>query len=382
MVHSFSFPGLGLDFAIDRVAFTLFGHNIYWYGVIIAAGFLLAVLYACRIAPRFGVDPDSLIDMLFFAVPLSIIGARIYYVIFYLSRFQNADGSLNWGNIIAIWDGGIAVYGSIIAAVLTVIVFCKARKRSAWAMMDVGCYGLLIGQAVGRWGNFVNVEAFGSVTGVPWRMSGEYIAGWLAEHGQLTDTAAYDAIVDGSLGVHPTFFYESMWNVIGFCLLVLLAKKWRKCDGQMFLSYVVWYGAGRFFIEGLRTDSLYFFSTGIRVSQLLALVSAGAAAGILVYRIKHKGPATPPLGEKPAAPKPAAPAAPKPVVPAAPKPAAQPAAKPTVPITPKPAAQPAVKTPPKPAAKPMVQPAPKAPPTLEPKPKAQGVSKKKKKGKK
>lgn len=349
MVHSFSFPGLGLDFTIDRVAFTLFGHNIYWYGVIIAAGFLLAVVYACRIAPRFGLDSDCLIDMLFFAVPLSIIGARVYYVIFYLSRFQNADGSLNWGDIIAVWDGGIAVYGSIIAAVLTVIVFCRVRKRNAWAMMDVGCYGLLIGQAVGRWGNFVNVEAFGGVTDAPWRMSGAYIADWLTQEGQVTDMAVYDAIVDGSLGVHPTFFYESMWNVLGFCLLVLLAKKWRKCDGQMFLSYVVWYGAGRYFIEGLRTDSLYLFSTGIRVSQLLALVSAGAAAGILVWRVRRKGPASPPLTEKPAEVKPAAEM--KPAAPPAPKPAA-PTAKPTV-STAKPAgsaAKPAPRTPQKPTA--------------------------------
>ena len=361
MVHSFSFPGLGLDFTIDRVAFTLFGHNIYWYGVIIAAGFLLAVVYACRIAPRFGVDPDSLIDMLFFAVPLSIIGARIYYVIFELPRFQNADGSLNWGNVIAIWDGGIAVYGSIIAAVLTVIVFCKVRKLSAWAMMDVGCYGLLIGQAVGRWGNFVNMEAFGSVTDAPWRMSGQAIADWLVKYGPVTETSVYDAVVDGSLGVHPTFFYESAWNVLGFLLLVLLAKKWRKCDGQMFLSYVAWYGVGRFFIEGLRTDSLYFFSTGIRVSQMLALVSAGAAVGILVYRVKCKGPATPPLEAKPAEAKPTVPA----------KPAAPTAAKPGV----KPAAPTAAKTPPKPVAKPA---APKTPQ----KPAAQNSGKNKKKGKK
>lgn len=353
MAHTFSFPGLGLDFTIDRVAFTLFGHNIYWYGVIIAVGFLLAVLYACKISPRFGLDSDSLIDMLFFAVPISIIGARAYYVIFYLSRFRNSDGSLNWGDIIAIWDGGIAVYGSIIAAVLTVIVFCKVRKRSAWVMMDVGCYGLLIGQAVGRWGNFVNVEAFGSVTDAPWRMSGKCIADWLVEYGQLTDTAVYDAIVDGSLGVHPTFFYESMWNVIGFCLLVLLAKKWRKCDGQMFLSYVVWYGVGRFFIEGLRTDSLYFFSTGIRVSQMLALVSAGAAAGILVYRVKQKGPATAPLTATSAEEKTAA-------APAA-KPAAAPAAKPAAKPTAQPAAKPAAKPTAKAAAKPTAKPAAPAP---------------------
>lgn len=299
MVRTFSFPGLGLDFSLDRVAFTLFGRNIYWYGVIIAVGFLLAVLYCCKLAPRFGLNSDALIDMLFFAVPLSIVGARTYYVIFYRSLFENPDGSLNWGKAVAIWDGGGAIYGSIIAAVLTVVVFCRVRRLSAWVMTDVGCYGLLIGQAVGRWGNFVNVEAFGGVTDVPWRMSGQYVADWLLREGQITETAVHDAVANGSLGVHPTFFYESAWNVIGFCLLVLLAKKRRKCDGQMFLSYVAWYGVGRFFIEGLRTDSLYFFGTGIRVSQMVGLVSAGAAAGILVWRLKNAPPATPPLAERP-----------------------------------------------------------------------------------
>ena len=295
MAHTFSFPGLGLEFTLNRVAFTVFGHNIYWYGVIIALGFLLAVLYCCKISPRFGLNSDRLIDMLFFAVPLSIVGARVYYVVFNPSVAQNPDGSLNWAKAVAIWDGGGAIYGSIIAAVLTVIVFCRVRKLNTWAMMDVGCYGLLIGQAVGRWGNFVNMEAFGSVTDIAWRMSGQDIADWLVEYRQLTDTAVYDSICNGALGVHPTFFYESAWNVLGFCLLVLLAKKWRKCDGQIFLSYVAWYGVGRFFIEGLRTDSLYFFNTGIRVSQLLALVSAGAAVGVLVWRLKNAPPAAGPL---------------------------------------------------------------------------------------
>lgn len=290
MEHTFSFPGLGLEFTINRVAFTLFGHNIYWYGVIIALGFLLAVLYCCKISPRFGLDSDRLIDMLFFTVPLSIVGARVYYVAFNPSVAQNPDGSWNWVKAVAIWDGGGAIYGSIIAAVLTVIVFCRVRKQSAWTMMDVGCYGLLIGQAVGRWGNFVNMEAFGSVTDAAWRMSGQDIADWLTREGQITDTAVYDGICNGALGVHPTFFYESAWNVLGFCLLVLLAKKWRRCDGQIFLSYVAWYGVGRFFIEGLRTDSLYFFNTGIRVSQMLALVSAGAAVGVLVWRLKNAPP--------------------------------------------------------------------------------------------
>lgn len=292
MEHTISFPGLGLEFTMNRVAVSLFGHNIYWYGVIIAVGFLLAVLYCYRKCPQFGVDSEKLIDMLFFAVPLAIIGARLYYVIFYLSRFQNADGSLDWGRVIAIWDGGLAIYGGIIAAVATVVIFCKVRKIKLWNFLDVGAYGLLIGQAIGRWGNFVNVEVFGGVTDVPWRMCGESIADWLWKNGHIDSAEVYQSILDGSLGVHPTFFYESLWNVIGLVLLIVIGNKWRKCDGQIFLSYIAWYGVGRAVIEGIRTDTLFFFNTGIKVSQMLAILSAAAAVVLLVWRMKNSGPAT------------------------------------------------------------------------------------------
>ena len=295
MEHTVFFPGLGLEFTLNPVALTLFGHNIYWYGVIIAVGFLLAVAYCYRKAPQFGVDSETLIDMLFFAVPLGIIGARAYYVIFYPSLYHNADGSLDWGEIVAIWDGGLAIYGGIIAAVLTVIVFCKVRKLRLWSFLDVGCYGLLIGQAVGRWGNFVNEEAYGGLTDLPWRMCSESIANTLWNKGLLESEATYQAILDGTLGVHPTFFYESLWNVIGLILLIVISKKWRRCDGQMFLSYVIWYGIGRAIIEGMRTDSLYFFGTGIRTSQMLAILSAVVAAVLLIWRQKTAGPASPAL---------------------------------------------------------------------------------------
>lgn len=295
MEHTVVFPGLGLEFSMNRVAFELFGHNVYWYGIIIAVGFLLAVIYCYRKAPQFGVDSENLIDMLFFAVPLGIIGARAYYVIFYLSLYRNADGSLNWGKMIAIWDGGLAIYGGIILAVLTVIIFCKVRKISLWNFLDVGCYGLLIGQAIGRWGNFVNVEAYGGLTTAPWRMCSESIANTLWNQGLLVSEASYQAILDGTLGVHPTFFYESVWNVAGLLLLIVVGNKWRRHDGQIFLSYVIWYGIGRSVIEGLRTDSLYFFGTGIRTSQMLGILSAAIAAILLFWRFKTSGPATPAL---------------------------------------------------------------------------------------
>lgn len=289
-----TFPGLGLEFTLNPIAFTVFGWPIHWYGVIIACGFLLAVWYGVGHAPRFGVDQDKITDMLFFAVPLSIIGARAYYVIFELPRYRNADGSLNWGEAVAIWDGGLAIYGAIIAAVLTVAVYCAVRRQSFWDYADTGCFGLLIGQAVGRWGNFVNVEAFGSVTNLPWRMAGPDVAAFLSRTGQIDD-AVSQQIVDGVLGVHPTFFYESMWNVIGFVLLAVAARRGRKFSGQLFLSYVVWYGLGRAFIEGLRTDSLYFFGTPIRTSQMLGLASAAAAVVLIVRRSRTAGPPTPPL---------------------------------------------------------------------------------------
>lgn len=288
-----TFPGLGLEFELNPIAFSVFGWDVHWYGVIIACGFLLAVAYCYWRAPRFGVDQEKLIDMLFFAVPLCIIGARAYYVIFNPAVCFDADGSFSLYNMIAIWDGGLAIYGAIIMAILTVAVYCKVRRQNFWDYTDIGCFGVLIGQLVGRWGNFVNVEAFGGVTDLPWRMCSPSIADYLLQHG-LVDEAAYQQVLDGTLGVHPTFFYESMWNLLGFILLVLIARKGRKFNGQLFLSYVVWYGVGRAVIEGLRTDSLYFFGTGLRSSQILGLASALVAIVVMAIRFRTAGPPTPP----------------------------------------------------------------------------------------
>lgn len=259
------FPGLGLTFQIERVAFSVFGKDIYWYGIIIACGFLLGVACACHLAKEWGLKSDTVLDMLFFAAPIGIICARAYYVIFYQSLYYNADGTFNWGEAIAIWDGGLAIYGGIIGAVVTCLIFCTVRHHKFGAVADVCAYGLLIGQMIGRWGNFVNQEAYGSACTAVWRMgltlqSGEYIE------------------------VHPTFLYESLWNLVGFLLLYFVVRRHRKYDGQIFLCYLFWYGLGRFFIEGLRTDSLYLFQTGIRVSQLVALVTVIATVQILVVQ--------------------------------------------------------------------------------------------------
>ena len=266
MIHVVTFPGLGLEFSLNRVAFHIGSWPVYWYGIIIAAGFLLAVLYCCHAAKRFGIKQDDIIDMLFFAVPLSIVGARLYYILFYLDLYRREDGSLDFGAMVRIWDGGLAIYGGVIMAVVVLLVFCKVRQIRFLAFADLGVFGMLIGQMIGRWGNFVNIEAYGGPTELPWRM-GIY------------------AYVDGVrqyMEVHPTFLYESLWNLLGFALLVQIARRWRKFDGQMFLSYFAWYGVGRGFIEGLRTDSLYLGP--MRVSQILAVISCAAAIVILVRK--------------------------------------------------------------------------------------------------
>ncbi len=270
-----SFPGLfpGLEINIDPVALHI-GHGVYWYGIIIAAGFLLAVLFCARRAHRYGIEKDHLYDLLIVATPLGIIGARLYYVIFYLDLFRNADGSFSFSKAIAIWDGGLAIYGGVIVAVLTVFFFCRHKKISVGAMLDLGCMGLLIGQMIGRWGNFVNREAFGAETTLPWRM-------------RLWESA------DQFIEVHPTFLYESLWNLLGLLLIVFVVEKVRKFDGENFCFYLFWYGLGRAWIEGLRTDSLYLFDwtifgAPIRVSQALSVVLCVAAAAVLIYQLVWK----------------------------------------------------------------------------------------------
>ena len=269
-MSSVVFPGLGFQVNVKDIAFRVFDWPIHWYGIIIALGFLLAVAFCSRRSKRYGVEQDDIIDLLIYAVPLCIIGARLYYVIFYLDLYRNADGSLDFMRMVRIWDGGLAIYGGIIAAILVLWVFCKKRKLCFLAFADLGSFGMLIGQLVGRWGNFVNVEAYGGPTDLPWRM-GIY-------DDALTGVYQY-------MEVHPTFLYESLWNLLGLLLLIFLVEKRRKFDGQIFLSYMAWYGLGRSWIEGLRTDSLYFFSTGLRVSQVLAIIIFVAATAVLVFQL-------------------------------------------------------------------------------------------------
>ena len=284
-VQSVSFPGLGLEFELNRVAIIILGRPIYWYGIIIVSGLILAVILCSRWGKRYGITEDNILDMMLFAVPVALVAIRAYYVIFNLSIFQNADGSLNWGKILNYGDGGLAIYGAIISSAIVLLIFCKVKKLNFLAFADLGVHGLFIGQLIGRWGNFMNVEAFGSTTALPWRMCGPTIADYMARNGYV-DEAGYNAILSGTLGVHPTFFYESAWNLVGLIMTYFIGKK-RRFDGQCFLFYVFWYGLGRAWIEGLRTDSLYLYvGSTIRVSQLLAALSALAAGIVLLWALR------------------------------------------------------------------------------------------------
>jgi len=293
MINLVAFPGLGLGFALNRVAFTILGRPIYWYGIIIGCGFLLAVMLCSRWAPRFGISSDNVMDLLIAAVPMALIGVRAYYVVFNLDLYRRADGSLDWGAIVRFSDGGLAIYGAIIASAIVLLIFCRVKKLSFLAFADLGVHGLLIGQCIGRWGNFMNVEAYGGLTRLPWRMCSESIANQLWSQGLLESEEAYFAVLDGTLGVHPTFFYESMWNLVGIFLIYFMGRYARKFDGQLFLTYLFWYGAGRFWIEGLRTDSLYFFGLELfgiplRTSQMVALASAVVGGAVLIWQLTKK----------------------------------------------------------------------------------------------
>lgn len=285
MTHVVTFPGLGLEFTLNRVAFTIpiIDRPVYWYGIIIVSGLLLAVYLCMRWAPRFGIVPDHIIDMMLFAVPAALVAIRAYYVIFNLGLYQRADGSLDWAAIFRYSDGGLAIYGAVISSIIVLLIFCKVRKINFLAFADVGVHGLFIGQLIGRWGNFMNVEAYGGTTTLPWRMCADSIAAEMLTKGYV-DQEGYEAILSGALGVHPTFFYESAWNFVGLILVYFLGKKWRRYDGECFLFYLAWYGLGRAWIEGLRTDSLYLFvGSSIRVSQLVAAVCFVVAGGILLW---------------------------------------------------------------------------------------------------
>ncbi len=277
-INKLSFPGLGIgEFSVNEVAFSIGNLSVAWYGIIVT----LAIAAVCaRVyvgATKLGYNVDDVLDYFIYSILRGIVCARIYYVVFYgLDRYIVTDGSFwhnlseSFMNIIGVWNGGIAIYGGIIGVVLAIFIVSKVKKIPFFPILDFGGHGAMLGQAIGRWGNFFNAEA----------------------HGGKTDIFCRMGITNG-LGVteyyHPTFLYESLWNTLGFIIIYFLSKK-RNYGGQTFIMYCTWYGFGRMFIEGLRTDSLYIGDTGIRVSQLLGfLFFVTGTVLLIVLGIKNKG---------------------------------------------------------------------------------------------
>ena len=258
MYTEISFPSLGLTMNPPR-SLSVGPFDVYLYGVVIALGLVLAVVYACRRSKEFGIKEDDLLDGVLWVTPFAILCARAYYCIFSWEYYRE-----NPISVFYIWEGGLAIYGGVLGAIVGVAVFCKVKKIRLPMLLDLVSLGFLIGQCLGRWGNFFNREAFGAETTSFLRM------GLLNSY---TRQVTY---------YHPTFFYESVWNFTGFLLLHRLSKK-RQYDGQIALGYAAWYGLGRAFIEGLRADSLYWGP--FRVSQLLAAVSCFAAVAVLLWQM-------------------------------------------------------------------------------------------------
>lgn len=257
--------------------FSVFGHEITirWYGAIIAFGFLLAVLFGGRMAYKWKMSIDKMLDVLIYGTIFGIIGARLYYCIFKWDLYKD-----NPVEILQIWNGGLAIYGGIIGGIAAAFIVCKIRKMNFWNLMDLVGMSLLIGQGIGRWGNFANQEAFGTNTDLPWGMWSSKIATAITR--DYEEITANGITIDPNSPVHPTFLYESLWCLAGFAVLYIITRKARKFSGQIFLTYGVWYGMERAVVEGFRTDSLYIAGTTIRVSQLLSAVLAAVCLVILI----------------------------------------------------------------------------------------------------
>ena len=260
MDYHVEFPGMGLAFDISPQAFTIGTFSVYWYGIIIGAGFILAVAYCMRQCKRHDVDPDKLLNCVIAGLVCAIIGARLYFVLF---SWDSYKGDLL--KIVNIHSGGLAIYGGLIGALAGGLTTAKIQKMKLMPILDITVRGFLIGQGIGRWGNFMNQEAFGTQTDLPWRMVSE---------------------ATGGVGVHPCFLYESVWCLLGFVLLHIISRKGLKFDGQLFYMYLFWYGLERTVVEGLRTDSLLIPGTSVRVSQILSLllVITGAAMTVIMMQ--------------------------------------------------------------------------------------------------
>ena len=278
MAPDIRFPHLGIEIASLGKGITIGGFTIAFYGMIIAFGMVMGYLMTAFQAKRTGQEPDLYLDLALWDIVFAVIGARIYYVIFTWDYYKD--------NLLQIFNtrgGGLAIYGGVIAGVITTIIFGKVRKQNFFQLLDTACIGLITGQIIGRWGNFCNREAFGGYTNGLFAMQLKQSD---VAASNLTHSVLKHAVeIDGTryIQVHPTFLYESLWN-IGVLIILLLFTKHRKYNGQIFLIYLLGYGLGRAWIEGLRTDQLIFFGTGVAVSQVLSGGLVVASAAILIYR--------------------------------------------------------------------------------------------------
>lgn len=278
LLDKIEFPNLfSGDINVNRVAFNLFGIDVYWYGILIAIGVILGFAYAMRRTKKVGMVSDDVFDVAFISTIFAFIGARAYYCIFYNNPLTGERYDFVTA-VTGIHDGGLAIYGGIIAGVITAIIVCRLKKIPVTPILDLAGCGFLIGQAIGRWGNFINQEAFGAPTAgdLPWGMTGNIISSYPEVMEAQEQLGA-----DKYALVHPCFLYESLWCILGFLLIHFIGNKLRSFDGEVFLYYVFWYGSGRAWIEGLRTDSLYIGS--LRVSQVVAIASTVLALIMIVY---------------------------------------------------------------------------------------------------
>jgi len=279
MTNEVFFAGLERSFTVHSTALEIGGFTIQWYGVIIAFGFLLAVLFGGRMAFKWKMNLDKMVDVLIGGTIGGVLGARLFYVIF------NWNPGQSFFDIFRIWEGGLAIYGGIIGGLLGAFIVTRFNKLNFMNLMDLAGMSFLIGQGIGRWGNFTNQEAFGTNTALPWGMRSAQTAAYIAHNQALF--AQRGIVADASQYVHPTFLYESLWVLLGFGLLYLFCRHWRTFSGQLILLYGVWYGLGRFFIEGLRLDALFIGATNIRISQLISGLLVLGCLAAFIYFTRH-----------------------------------------------------------------------------------------------
>lgn len=298
-MNKLSFPGLGIgEYEINPVILSLFDGKIVinWYALIITTGIVLAAFYVLWRFKANGLKVDDFLDLALWVIICGIVGARLYFIIFKLDDyivtsndnfFENLGESLY--KMIAVWNGGLAIYGGVIAGGLAAFFVARHKKLNILQILDFLAPAVIFAQSLGRWGNYFNVEAFGGITDAPWRMCSPQVISYLIRTNQLVEgSETHLQMIEGTLGVHPTFFYESLWNFVGFLAMFIIfviipkTSKLHKFHGQLFYSYLIWYGLGRFWIEGLRTDSLYLIPNVIRVSQLVALLSFVAGVTLMV----------------------------------------------------------------------------------------------------